>query len=73
MSDEPVVLINLLQVRPPKQDALVALLKQNTQAVVGTLRGWKTTRLIARAAPVSSSTPSGRPRQPSRQCAAIRA
>jgi quinol monooxygenase YgiN len=47
MSDESVVLINLLKVTPGKQDALIALLKQNTNTVVRTLHGWKTTRLIA--------------------------
>jgi quinol monooxygenase YgiN len=47
MSDEPVILINLLKVEPGKQDALLALLQQNTETVIRTLRGWKTTRLIA--------------------------
>ncbi|OOG68450.1 Tetracenomycin-F1 monooxygenase [Ensifer sp. M14] len=47
MSDEPVILINLLKVKPGKQDALVALLKRNTDTVVRTLEGWKATRLIA--------------------------
>lgn len=47
MSDESVILINLLKARPGKQDALIALLKQNTDAVIRTLHGWKTTRLIA--------------------------
>ena len=47
MSDESVILINLLKVKPGKQDALIALLKQNTDTVVRTLPGWKTTRLIA--------------------------
>jgi quinol monooxygenase YgiN len=47
MSDESVILINLLKVKPGKQEALIALLKQNTDTVVRTLRGWKTTRLIA--------------------------
>jgi quinol monooxygenase YgiN len=47
MSDESVVLINLLKVKPGKQDALLALLKQNTDRVIRTLQGWKTTRLIA--------------------------
>ncbi|MDV4158220.1 antibiotic biosynthesis monooxygenase [Rhizobium brockwellii] len=47
MSDEPVVLINLLKVEPTKQEALIALLKQNTDTVVSTLAGWKSTRLIA--------------------------
>lgn len=47
MSDEPVVLINLLKVEPAKQEALIALLKQNTDTVVSRLAGWKSTRLIA--------------------------
>ncbi|PRD52272.1 putative quinol monooxygenase [Phyllobacterium myrsinacearum] len=47
MSDQSVILINLLKVKPGKQDALIALLKQNTDAVIRTLPGWKTTRLIA--------------------------
>ena len=47
MSDEPVILINLLKAEPGKQDALIALLKQNTETVIRTLPGWKTTRLIA--------------------------
>ena len=47
MADESVILINLLKVKPGKQDALIALLKQNTDTVVRTLHGWKTTRLIA--------------------------
>ena len=47
MSGESVILINLLKVKPGKQDALIALLKQSTDTVVSKLRGWKTTRLIA--------------------------
>jgi len=47
MSDESVVLVNLLKVKPGKQDALIALLKQNTDTVIHTPHGWKTTRLIA--------------------------
>jgi quinol monooxygenase YgiN len=47
MSNQPVILINLLKVEPAKQDELIALLKQNTDAVIRTLDGWKTTRLIA--------------------------
>lgn len=47
MSDESVILINLLKAKPGRQEALVALLKQNTDTVVRTLPGWKTTRLIA--------------------------
>ena len=47
MSDESIILINLLKVKPGKQDALIALLKENTETVVRTLAGWKSTRLIA--------------------------
>jgi len=47
MSDESVILINLLKVEPGKQDALIALLKQSTNTVIRTLPGWKTTRLVA--------------------------
>jgi quinol monooxygenase YgiN len=47
MSDEAVILINLLKVKPGKKDALIALLKQNIDTVVQTLQGWKATRLIA--------------------------
>jgi quinol monooxygenase YgiN len=47
MSDQSVVLINLLKVKSGKQDELIALLTQNTDAVIRTLPGWKTTRLIA--------------------------
>jgi len=47
MSDESVMLINLLKVNPGKQDALLALLKQNIDTVIRTLAGWKATRLIA--------------------------
>jgi quinol monooxygenase YgiN len=47
VSDESVILINLLMVKPGKQEALIALLKQSTHTVVCTLHGWKTTRLIA--------------------------
>jgi len=47
MSDESVILINLLKVKRGKQDALIALLKENTDTVIRTLPGWKTTRLIA--------------------------
>jgi quinol monooxygenase YgiN len=47
MPNESVILINLLKAKPGKQDALIALLKQNTDTVIRTLQGWKTTRLIA--------------------------
>jgi quinol monooxygenase YgiN len=49
MSDQSVILINLLKVKPGKQDALISLLKQNIDTVIRTLDGWKTTRLIAAA------------------------
>jgi quinol monooxygenase YgiN len=47
MSDESVILINLLKVEPAKRDALIALLKQNIDSVVSTLDGWRMSRLIA--------------------------
>ena len=47
MSAEPVILINMLKAKPGKQDALITLLKQNTDTVIRTLPGWKATRLIA--------------------------
>ncbi|MGD9480791.1 putative quinol monooxygenase [Shinella sp. G-2] len=47
MSDETVTLINVLRAKPGKQDALIALLKENMDTVVRTLHGWKETRLIA--------------------------
>lgn len=47
MSDQPVILINVFKARPGKQDALIALLKQNTETVIRTLDGWRSTRLIA--------------------------
>lgn len=49
MSDQSVTLVNLLKARPGQQDALIALLKHNIDTVIRTLRGWKTTRLIAAA------------------------
>jgi quinol monooxygenase YgiN len=47
MSGESAILINLLKVKPGKQDALIALLKQNIDTVIRTLHGWRATRLIA--------------------------
>jgi len=47
MSDQSVILINILKVTPGKQGALVALLKENTETVIRTLDGWTSTRLIA--------------------------
>jgi heme-degrading monooxygenase HmoA len=47
MSDKAVVLINVLKVKPGNQDALIEILTHNTETVIRTLDGWKTTRLIA--------------------------
>ena len=47
MSDQSVILINLLKVKSGQQDALIALLKQNIDTVIRTLPGWRETRLIA--------------------------
>lgn len=49
MATQAVTLINLLKVDPAKQEALIALLKQNIDTVVSTLDGWKGSRLIAAA------------------------
>ncbi|WP_421578886.1 putative quinol monooxygenase [Shinella sp. M31] len=49
MADTPVILINVLRVKPGKQDALTALLNENIDTVIRTLDGWKATRLIAAA------------------------
>jgi quinol monooxygenase YgiN len=47
MADTFVIFVNLLKVKSGKQDALIALLKQNIDTVIRTLHGWKATRLIA--------------------------
>ena len=47
MSDDRVILVNLMKVEPGNQDALIALLKANIDEVIRTLPGWKATRLIA--------------------------
>ena len=47
MSDDSVILINLLKAKPGKQEPLLALLRENTETVIRTLQGWKSTRLIA--------------------------
>lgn len=47
MPDESVILINLLKCQPANQDALLAVLQQNTETVIRTLAGWKSTQLIA--------------------------
>jgi quinol monooxygenase YgiN len=49
MSNKPAILINVLKVEPEKQEALMVLLKQNIDAVVRTLDGWQSSRLIAAA------------------------
>lgn len=46
MSDQSVILINLLKAKPGKQEELFALLKENTDTVIRTLPGWQATRLI---------------------------
>ncbi len=47
MPDQSVTLINLLKVERANCDRLIELLKQNTETVIRTLVGWKSTRLIA--------------------------
>ena len=47
MSDQSVVLVDLLKAHAGKQEELLELLKLNTESVIRTLPGWKTTRLIA--------------------------
>lgn len=47
MSDQSVILTNVLKVNAGAQETLIALLKQNTETVIRTLDGWKSTRLIA--------------------------
>ncbi len=49
MSDEPVVLINVLKVEPENQEALIVLLRQNIDTVVSSLQGWRSSQLIAAA------------------------
>lgn len=46
MPDAPVVLINLLRVKPGKQDAPTALLNENIDTVICTLHGLKVARLV---------------------------
>jgi quinol monooxygenase YgiN len=47
MTQESVILINMLKVDPSRQQELVATLRDNTETVIATLDGWKSTRLIA--------------------------
>jgi quinol monooxygenase YgiN len=42
-----VTLINIFSVEPQKQQELVDLLRQNTEAVIKSLKGWIATSLIA--------------------------
>jgi quinol monooxygenase YgiN len=45
----PVTLVNILAVRPEKQQMLVDLLQENTETVIRTLKGWIATDLISSA------------------------
>ncbi|MGN6286655.1 MAG: antibiotic biosynthesis monooxygenase family protein [Afipia sp.] len=47
MTAKPAILINALKAKSGKQAALVALLQRNIETVIGTLDGWRATRLIA--------------------------
>jgi quinol monooxygenase YgiN len=47
MSDQYVILTNIFKVKTGTQEALIALLKQNTETVIRTLDGWNSIRLIA--------------------------
>lgn len=47
IAQNPVTLVNIFSVEPPKQQELVALLQQNTEAVIKTLKGWIATSLMA--------------------------
>ena len=44
---DTVTLINVLTVEPANQDKLVALLRDNTDKTISTLKGWIATSLIA--------------------------
>jgi quinol monooxygenase YgiN len=46
-ANTPITLINVLSVEPQKQPALVGLLRENTETVIKTLKGWISTSLIA--------------------------
>lgn len=46
-AEKPITLVNVLAVEPQKQHELVDLLRQNTETVVKTLKGWIATSLIA--------------------------
>jgi quinol monooxygenase YgiN len=42
-----VTLVNIFSVEPAKQQELVALLKQNTETVITSLKGWIATSMMA--------------------------
>lgn len=44
---EPATLVNILSVQPGKQQEVIESLQQNIEAVITTLKGWISTRLIA--------------------------
>lgn len=46
-AEKPITLVNILSIEPQKQQELVDLLRQNTETVVKTLKGWIATDLIA--------------------------
>jgi quinol monooxygenase YgiN len=46
-ASQPVTLVNVLSVEPSKQQELVGSLRQNTETVIKTLKGWIATSLIA--------------------------
>ncbi len=47
IAKQPVTLVNVLSVEPTKQQELVDLLRQNTESVITSLKGWIATSLIA--------------------------
>lgn len=44
---KPITLINVLSVSPERQQELIESLRQNTETVIKTLKGWVSTSLIA--------------------------
>jgi quinol monooxygenase YgiN len=48
-ADAPATLINVLNVEPARQEELVESLRQNTETVIKTLHGWRSTDLVASA------------------------
>ena len=43
----PTILTNILKVDPARQRELIELLRHNTDSVIATLPGWRSTRLVA--------------------------